>query len=93
MADDNTSHIGGYLAAFALGAAIGAGIALLYAPQSGKETRDMLAQKARELKDKADSTLEDAKGYIREKKAEIEAAVEAGKTAMREERSKHQKAA
>jgi gas vesicle protein len=31
-----------------LGAAVGAGIALLYAPQSGKDTRRLIAKKAEE---------------------------------------------
>jgi len=93
MSDNNANHVGGILSAFALGAIIGAGVALLYAPRSGEETRKLLVKKGEELKDRADETLEDAKSFIRGKKAEIEAAVEAGKEAMREERSKNKKAA
>ena len=94
MSDNNeSSRIGGYLAAFAIGALIGTGVALLYAPQSGKETRELLAKKGRELKGKASDALDDAKDFVQGKKAEIVAAVEAGKDAMREERAKHQKAA
>jgi gas vesicle protein len=85
--------MGGIVTAFAVGALVGAGIALLYAPQSGKETRKLIADKGRELKGRAQDTLEDAKDYIEGKKAEIAAAVEAGKEAMREERAKHQKSA
>jgi gas vesicle protein len=92
MADNNNaSHVGGYLAAFTLGAAIGAGIALLYAPRSGKETREVIAKTAREVKDKAEEALDEAKVFIREKKAEFAAAIEAGKEAVREERPKHAK--
>lgn len=36
---------------FVAGVAIGATVALLYAPQSGEETREKLASKAREGKD------------------------------------------
>ena len=94
MSDNNEStRIGGYLAAFAIGALVGTAAALLYAPRPGKETRELLAKKGRELKGKAQDTLEDAKSYFEGKKAEIAAAVEAGKEAMREERAKHQKAA
>lgn len=89
MSDNNANQVGGYLTAFALGAAIGAGLALLYAPRSGEETRKILAKRAEDLKDRAEHTLEDAKDYIRHKKDEIAAAVEAGKEAMREEREKH----
>jgi gas vesicle protein len=84
--------VGGYLAAFAIGAVVGTGIALLYAPRSGKETRDLLAKKGRDLKGKASDALEDVADFVHGKKAELAAAVEAGKEAMREERAKHQKA-
>ena len=93
MSDNNLNSVpvGGYLAAFAIGAVLGAGIALLYAPRSGQETRDLLIKKGNELKGKAEETLEEAKEFIRAKKSEVTAAVEAGKEAMREERAKHQK--
>ena len=93
MSDNNPTPVGGYLAAVALGALAGAGIALLYAPRSGKETRKLIADKGRALKDQASDAIEDARDFIESKKAELAAAVEAGKEAMREERTKHQKAA
>jgi gas vesicle protein len=94
MSDNNeSSRVGGYLAAFAIGALIGTGVALLYAPRSGKETRELLAKKGRELKGKASDALDDAKDFVQGKKSELVAAFEAGKDAMREERAKHQKAA
>ena len=94
MSDNNeSSRVGGYLAAFAIGALVGTGAALLYAPRSGKETRELLAKNGRELKGKATDAIEDAKNFIEDKKAELAAAVEAGKEAMREERAKHQKTA
>lgn len=92
MSENNSNHVGGYLAAFTLGAAIGAGIALLYAPRSGEQTRKLLVKKGEELCDKAEETLEDAKEFIRGKKEEITAAIEAGKEALREEQQKHKKA-
>jgi gas vesicle protein len=94
MSDNNeSSRIGGYLAAFAIGALVGTGAALLYAPRSGKETRDLLAKKGRDLKGKASDALDDATDFVQGKKAELAAAIEAGKDAMRDERAKHQKAA
>ena len=47
MAQDNT----GSLVWFVAGAAIGAAIALLYAPQSGEKTRRLIGRKAREGRD------------------------------------------
>jgi len=94
MSDNNEStHVGGYLAAFAIGALVGTGAALLYAPRSGKETRDLLARKGRDLTGQASDALDNAKDFVQGKKAELIAAVEAGKDAMREERVRHLKAA
>ena len=91
MSENNSSSVGPILTAFAIGALAGAAVALLYAPRSGEETRELLAAKGRELKGKAKDALGDAKDFFDSKKAEITAAVEAGKEAMREERHKHQK--
>ena len=93
MSDENTNQVGGIMAAFAVGALVGAGIALLYAPQSGRETRELLAQKTRELKDKAADALDGAKEMVQGKKNQILAAVEAGKEAMENEGGKQRKAA
>jgi gas vesicle protein len=91
MSENNSCSIGTVLTAFAVGALAGATIALLYAPQSGEDTRKMIAKKGKEYKGKAHEVIEDAKDFFEGKKAEITAAVEAGKEAMREERAKHQK--
>ena len=88
MTNGNTSPVGGYLAVFTIGALAGAGIALLYAPCSGKETRETLARRSRELTKKAGDALDDAKETIRGKKDQIVAAVQAGKEAIREELAK-----
>ena len=86
MADNNNGNVGGVLVAFMAGVVIGAGVALLYAPQTGKETRRMLAKKAGELKDEAEEIMEDtldkSKKILREKKEQFDAAIEAGREAM-----------
>ena len=43
----------GFFAGLLIGAAIGASVALLYAPQSGPETRRLVKEKALEVKEKA----------------------------------------
>ena len=91
MSENNGSSGGSYLTAAVVGALIGAGVALLYAPYSGKETRKLLARRAKKLKGQAESALEDAKELIREKKADLEEAIENGKEAMRGGRAKHSK--
>ncbi len=90
--NSDSNGFGGYLASFVLGAAIGAGLALLYAPRSGKETRQLLAEKGRTVQGKLSDTVEDAKGFVRAKQAELHAAFEAGKKAMQEERARQEQA-
>ena len=48
--------------AFGIGASIGAGIALLYAPQSGVATRKKIRRSAEDASD----YLEDTAGYLKE---------------------------
>ena len=67
---------------FAVGALIGAAIALLYAPQSGKETRKLLAKKAKQFKDKAQDTVESAQEFISDRKADLAAVIHSGKEAV-----------
>ena len=50
---DENSSIGTNLITFLLGVAVGATVAILYAPASGDETRAQIAEKAGQLKDKA----------------------------------------
>lgn len=52
MANDD-GGAGNVLLAFLLGAVSGAAVALLYAPQSGRETREYLGEKAREGRERA----------------------------------------
>ncbi len=63
-----------------IGAAIGAGIALLYAPKTGKETRKYLRRKAEDVRE----TLEETGGQIRDTLVETGGTVlDAGKGAYR----------
>jgi gas vesicle protein len=56
MAQEENS---GSLTWFLMGVAIGAACALLYAPKSGKETRDLLTQKAQDAGDAMTNTGRD----------------------------------
>lgn len=53
--------------AFILGAVVGAGIALLFAPRSGKETQEQLKARARELTEAAQERVRAAQEEIEEK--------------------------
>ena len=54
-----------------MGAVLGAGVALLFAPCSGAETRDWLARRSREVKSGATSAIQRGKEAIRRTGSEI----------------------
>ena len=53
MARDDGAGVGSILLAFLLGAVSGAAVALLYAPATGRETREYLGERAREGRERA----------------------------------------
>ena len=79
MADNGNSA--SVLVAFALGAAVGAAIALLYAPASGEETRRRLAQKAREGRQKAEALARDGREFLDRQRENISTVMERGREA------------
>jgi len=68
------------------GLGIGAILALLFAPQSGKQTRDMIVQKAEEGKDyvttKGRDVVRQAGGMVEKGKETLADALESGKKAL-----------
>jgi len=52
MAENNHSCVGGVISAFFTGALLGAGLALLFAPVTGKEARQTIVRQYEELKEK-----------------------------------------
>jgi len=93
------SHV---ILAFVLGGLVGAGLALLTAPRSGRETREKIREFADETKkkaseyadqtkDKLSSAVEHGKEFVSEKKSLISSAIEAGKDAYGKEKEKHSK--
>ncbi len=53
-------EFGAFLVGFIVGGLTGAVVSLLFAPQSGEETRALIKDKSIELRDKASSSAEDA---------------------------------
>lgn len=53
-------EFGAFLVGFIVGGLSGAVVALLFAPQSGEETRALIKDKSIELRDKAQMTAEEA---------------------------------
>ena len=96
MANDRGCSLGSVGLAFVGGGLVGAAMALLLAPQSGRESREQLRGYARragdnihELADTATQVVEQAvdKGreFLKDKQAVLTEAVEAGRTAMQRE--------
>jgi gas vesicle protein len=83
---------GGVLLAFLAGGLLGAGLALLYAPVSGKEARERINGLTEDLRRKAEGWSGDVKqkveSFIDEEKSVIKAAYDAGREAMAREKAK-----
>lgn len=90
---------GSLFVSFLLGGVVGAGLALLLAPQSGRETREKIRGLADDVKGRAGDYVEDAKkkvtsfvdegkGLYEEKKSLVKSAFEAGKDAYEREKDR-----
>lgn len=97
--NDERCSSGNVILAFVLGGIVGAGIAFLMAPQSGRETREKIKEFADEtrkkaneyagqVKDKVSSAVESGKHFVEDKKSLISTAIDAGKDAYSKEKEK-----
>ncbi|HSD52222.1 MAG TPA: YtxH domain-containing protein [Candidatus Methylomirabilis sp.] len=84
---------------FILGGVLGASLSLLFAPESGRRTRERLRDIAADmrdktvdlsddLRDKAEDAMERGREVYEEKKSILSAAVQAGRDAMQRERDR-----
>ena len=88
MSRDEGAGAGTVLLAFLVGAVSGAAVALLYAPASGRETREYLNEKAREGRDKAGSLAETGRQVFNEGRETLTTAIERGREAYQQARSR-----
>lgn len=84
----------GFITGLVLGGLAGATLAMILAPQSGEDTRDLLVAKAREARERARDTAGDAgdllargRQIVADAKARLDAAVAEGKDAAARQRS------
>jgi len=81
--DERNAGTSGVVLSFLLGALSGAALAILFAPRSGRETRDLLGEKLRETADrsrrlgeqaleKGREAAEDASGYVERQRDALE---------------------
>jgi gas vesicle protein len=75
------------IVAFVLGAVTGAAVALLMAPATGEETRRVLADKAREGRERAGEAARQGREFVNRQKENITSAVERGREAYEQARN------
>ncbi|HUR37055.1 MAG TPA: YtxH domain-containing protein [Terriglobales bacterium] len=91
MSDDRGNNLGWFLAGMGIGAVLG----ILYAPKSGRETREALMNSAeegreylvtrgREAREQITTLVDRGKDTIGRQKEQINSAIEAGRQAYRE---------
>src|SRR5216684_4592676 len=94
-------NVGSKISFFLVGLGIGALVGILFAPKSGEETREYLAQKAdegkeyaqkkaRELRERAEDLVDRGKQVAVRQKESFSAGVDAGREAYQREKSKAQ---
>ncbi len=88
MARDEGAGAGSVMLAFILGAVSGAAVALLYAPATGKETRELLSERAREGRERAREAAERGRQVFSEGRDSLASAIEKGREAYQQARAR-----
>jgi gas vesicle protein len=88
MARDEGAGAGSILLAFLLGAVSGAAVALLYAPGTGRETRDFLGEKAKEGRARAAEAAARGREIITQGRETLNTAIERGREAYQQARAR-----
>lgn len=86
MARDESGAAGTVIVSFVLGAITGAAVALLMAPAAGEETRRVLADKAREGRQRAEEAARQGRDFVERQKSTVISAVERGREAYEQAR-------
>jgi gas vesicle protein len=99
MADDRGCSLGAVGLAFVTGGLTGAAVALLLAPQSGRKSREQVRgyagraeEQVQELADTTaqalDQAVDNGREFIKDKRAVVTEAIEAGRVAVSRERER-----
>jgi gas vesicle protein len=88
MANNESSSAGGVLLAFLLGAVSGAAVALLYAPKTGRETREYLGDKANEARARAADAAAKGRDAIAQGRETLSTAIDRGREAYQQARTR-----
>jgi gas vesicle protein len=88
MARDEGAGAGSILLAFILGAVSGAAVALLYAPTTGRETREYLGDKAREGRQRAAEAAAKGRDVLTQGRETLTTAIDRGREAYQQARAR-----
>jgi gas vesicle protein len=86
MTQDDGTGAGSILLAFILGAVSGAAVALLYAPATGRETREFLGERAGEARVKAAEAAAKGRDALSQGRDTLTTAIERGREAYQQAR-------
>jgi gas vesicle protein len=86
MARDESVGGGTVVLAFIAGAVTGAAVALLFAPATGDDTRQLLADKAREGRQRAGDAAKQGREFLNRQRDTVRSAVERGREAYHQAR-------
>ena len=87
MSRDNGAGAGSVMLAFLVGAVAGAAVALLYAPATGRETREFLGEKAREGRERATEAAAKGREAIKVGRETLAHAIDRGREEYEQARS------
>jgi gas vesicle protein len=88
MSRNEGAGAGSVLLAFILGAVSGAAVALLYAPASGRDTRDYLGEKAREGRVRAAEAAAKGREALAQGRETLSTAIDRGREAYQQARTR-----
>jgi gas vesicle protein len=86
MARDEGAGAGSVLLAFILGVVGGAAVALLYAPATGRDTREYLGERAAEAREKAAEAAAKGRDALNQGRDTLNTAIERGREAYQQAR-------
>jgi gas vesicle protein len=91
MSDERETSLATVVVSFLAGAAIGSGLALLFAPKTGREVREQIKDLTEDavdtIKDYAKEAQEKVKVYARDAQEKVKATYESGKEVVMEKKS------
>jgi gas vesicle protein len=86
MARDDGGVAGTIIVSFLLGAVAGAAVALLVAPATGDEMRRILAEKAKEGRDRATDAARQGREFVNKQRDTLTSAIDRGREAYQQAR-------